>query len=165
MPTDGGARGPGGNNNVKSQTMRRGDGPGANRMDGNPRGGPHARAQGLTGGNAGNLHNGSPNKGPSMGGVLKYIRERGSGEKDAPDSGGSAIPSGKAAGNLSPYPTGGEPLKEHDQGNDVPGQSHDEDEQDEACSHCGRSGPKMGGAREMKRSQGNKESFEPMRRG
>jgi hypothetical protein len=145
-------------------TMRKGDGPGANRMDGNPAGRPHAKAQGLTGGRPDDLQNGSPNRGPSMGGILKYIRERGSGERSAPDSGGSATPSGASAGNISPYPTGGEPLKEHDQGNDVPGESSDEDEQDEPCMHCGRSGPK-GAAGELKRSQGNKESYEPMRRG
>lgn len=135
MPVNGGSRGPSGNSNFKSHNTHKGDGPGANRADGASRGGPGFKAAGMSGGKPDNLRNGSPMKGPSpsMGSVLKYIRTRGSGEDRAPGSGEGA-PLGK---ETSPYPTGGEPLPQHDQGDDVPGESHLEAEMEGDCGHPG----------------------------
>lgn len=153
MPTDGGSRGPGMSTNMKSAPMRKGDGLGANRMDGGHGGGMHAKA-GMGHGNARDQMSGSPMKGPSKAGVLKYIRERGSGSKTAPGSGGSAIPTGAAAGQDSPIPTGGEPHKEFNEGNDIPGESREEAAADR-CEHC------MGTGKKSKYSHSNREMNEP----
>lgn len=137
MPTDGGSRGPGGGGNTRMPRTYKGDGPGANRTDGPPGGGAGHSAHGMTRGRPGDLHSGSPMRGPSMGGVLKYIRERGSGENTAPGSGGSAIPSGASAGSDSPIPTGGGPHEEFNEGNDMPGESREESAQESSCGHPG----------------------------
>lgn len=160
MPVDGGARGPGGNKNAVKPRTFKGDGPGANRNDGPPSGGSHFKAQGLGHGKADDLRNGSPNKGPSMGGVLKYIREHGSGEKTAGGSGDGA----PLGGPKSPIPTGGEPLPQKSQGNDDPGESEDEMDQ-EGGSSCGHPGCTSHGKKSLKYSKSNKELNEPSPKG
>lgn len=160
MPVDGGARGPGGNSNVKNPRTFKGDGLGANRKDGPPAGGMHPTAQGLGRGKADDLHNGSPMKGPSMGGILKYIRQHGSGEDKAPGSGEGA----PIGGPKSPIPTGGDPIKEHDEGNDIPGESEDEMDQ-EGGSSCGHPGCTAHGKKANKYSQSNKEMKQPSMKG
>lgn len=139
MPVNGGPRGPGGNSNVKKAPDRSGMGPAADRMDG---------------GHAGGSHPTTSKSGPSMGGVLRYIRESGSAEKTA------AVPSGSQGKEEyeSPYPTGGNPYNEYDDGDDIPGESKEEAAR-ERCSECGRPHDKDRG------SQGNKEMREPQRKG
>ncbi len=110
----------------------------------------------MSGGKPGNLKNGSPMKGPSMGGVLKYIREHGSGEDKAPGSSEGA----PLAKELSPIPTGGEPIEQKNQGNDVPGESENEMEQE-----CGHPGCTQHGKKSSKYSQSNREMKDPPMRG
>lgn len=169
MPVDGGARGPGrgGNSNVSPEKHFKRDGPGSNLMDGPSMGRKGHQAAGMTRGEVGDMRSGSPMQGPSakpsMAGVLKYIRERGTGEKKPSNSEEPLKAASSAMDKVhSPYPTGGEPLPEHDQGNDSPGESEDEEEQESSCGHPGCTAH---GKKQMKYSQSNRERLEPSSKG
>lgn len=160
MPVDGGARGPGGgNSNVKHSKMFKRDGPSSNVTDGPSTGGRGTSAAGAGRGRPDDMRNGSPMKGPSMAGVLKYIRERGTGEDKAPGS--SDAKSSPIDRETSPYPTGGEPLPQKDQGHDVPGESHLEEEEEGDCGHPGCTKH----ASKARYGQSNRESKQPGMKG
>lgn len=171
MPVDGGSRGPGGNSNVVKPRTYKGDGLGANRNDGPPRGGSHEKAVGATRGRPDDLRNGSPMRGPGgnpqMASVLKYVRNHGSASQHtAPGSESGGMHGGEGAYE-APYPTGGAPREEKNEGNDVPGESEDEMDQ-EGGSSCGHPGCTKHGshsAQQLKYSKGNKETREPSMKG
>jgi hypothetical protein len=173
MPVDGGARGPGHNSNVRKEKHFKRDGPSSNIQDGPSSGGEGHLAKGMTRGIPSDMLNGSPMKGPSsapsMGGVLKYIRERGTGVKGPSSATGpdnTGFPTGESAGHLSPYPTGGSPHKQTDQGHDIPGESHEEEEQEGGDgASCGHPGCTAHGGKSLKYSKGNKETKEPSMKG
>lgn len=159
MPTDGHSRGPSGSRgNSKPVPTRKMSGPGANLNDGGRAGAPGAHAA-MRHGPPNDTTDRSPMKGPSMGGVLKYIKERGSGEKAAGDQMSGAMKGGEGEYE-SPYPTGGNPRETFDEGHDLPAESRQEMDADaESCAHCAGTGKKKKGG--VPYNQSNHEMGEP----
>lgn len=117
---------------------RKGQGPGANRSDGGTSGGRGTPAPGYSAkrGENKDLHNDSPMRGPSMAGVIKYIQNRTSSGKGGPGEQAQS-PTSKMDRMDSPIATGGAPTDEGDEGNTVPGESHNEAQQEAPCKTCG----------------------------